>query len=322
MRDEDPGDSISGLVGLVAYIIFQVVLLVIEHIWWILGISAGVLILYLLIKYLKKVNLNGEMIWKWLLKYKRQVIYVVLSGIILVIFISNFWTVFLIMAVIWTVFLATDKLVKKFFGCRVCDVTGRLSGYNSHLDLEFDNDICYCCNGKHLVFKDKSDWYKIALKTGGEIKKLKRHLVLLDKQFQKYSSEVKIGGNVKSEGIISRDASKRNRFQKSKEELEAILDFHREIEKKAHIFLHELHIKMQDREWDKTLEDLERITFEARETALAIGDEAEFLEKCEKEFEEFEDLMESDLSDHIDPKLKLDISKASEKLRILLKESV
>ena len=37
--------------------------------------------------------------------------------------------------------------------CSVCDGVGRLYNYNSYLDIDFHNEICFCCKGKKSIWK-------------------------------------------------------------------------------------------------------------------------------------------------------------------------
>lgn len=318
MREENPGDGVGGIIGLITYITFLIVNFIIEHIWWVIGGIAAALIIFLFIKCLKKINLDKEIIWGWLVKNKKPLLYLVGSGAVLVIFRGSFWLVFVILCNVWILLYTVNHLIKKFFGCRVCDTTGRLSGYNINLGMEFDNDICYACGGRHLVFKDESDWYKISLKAAKEINKLEKNLKLLEDQSIQYSSDIKISENVFSKEVVNRDALRRQKFVAYKNKLESSLYVHHEIEKKAHIFMHEIYINRQYKKWDKVLDYWDEETVRAEEAALALGEEVKWLQKFGSELEDFEDFMDSENVTDVDEELRLDIEKATAKLKVLL----
>lgn len=290
------------------------------HIWWFFGISFYVFILGPTFRYMEMSDTEKQLLKAWFAKNKPILLYLVSSVLVLLIFRSKFWIVSLTLALIWIAFIAIDKLIRKFFGCRVCNATGRLSGYNPHLNIEFDNDVCYCCNGKQLVYKEKSDWYKIALKIRKEIIELKHNLTQLEKEHALYSSEAKIGKNVNVEKVLNRDTLLNKKFEENKESYKDKIQLHEEIEKRAHIFLHVFYVAEQQEKWVERIKVWNSKNLDAHESALILSGEAEIALKFSSVIESLENLLELEINSNVAEELRLDIEQATRKLKLLLLE--
>ena len=93
------------------------------------------------------------------------------------------------------------------------------------------------------------------------------------------------------------------------------------IEKQAHIAMHNYYVYNQQEKWDQDLEQWGQRNIEGFENALSLGDEAELTQKYSIEISSFESLLESDVNTEIAKELRLDIEKATEKLKVLFAQS-
>ncbi len=322
MSNENPKGI--GIIGAIIYGIFlflkTAVLFVITHIWWFAGILTIGLVTFAMFSYHRRTDAEKRRIRRFIYKHRKLPLYLIGGVIIFLIFQLSFKQTVLVLAGIVVLYFVFGLIIRKTHGCKVCDASGRLSGYNPHLDLEFERDLCYACSGKEVVFKDKSEWYDIALKARKEIIRLQQEQGRLENQFRLYSRQMRISKNANERILRNRDEQQRKQFEEYRKLVESKIIHYQQIEKNAHIFMHSYHIYNQQLKWDKSLEDRGDKNIESSEMALCASDETELTRKYSIELRGLETLMETEVHTNIAEELRLDIEKATEKLKVLLEE--
>ena len=207
------------------------------------------------------------------------------------------------------------QVIIDHFKCKVCLGIRMLNGHNSKLDLTFTNDPCYACSGK--IFKKKSEWYTIAIRAGKERKKLEVQRVELEKKRKNYASQIKISKNCNLRTVKIKDTQKKKQFKEYMQLINSKMNHYYQIEKNAHIAMYNYYIYNKQMEWDKDLEEWGEKNIEGYQNALTLADEAELTQRYSIEISSFESLLESDVNTEIAKELRLDIEKATAKLKAL-----
>ena len=325
MRNENPAVGILGLGVALFWVIYQGLVIAITFIinnLWILMLSAIIgLFIFLTLKYAKGRKLNKRQLWGYFAAHRLQLIFLMFAGTSTIILRKDNMIMALVIAGLVISYLILRFISSRFLKCKACNGAGLLSGHNAYLGIKFENDPCYVCSGTGKVLWKKSEWYHIAKKANVERKKLEaKRSILLNKR-KAYSSQVRISENVNLERLKSKDERKKDQFTEYEKLIDSKIDHYATIEKQAHIAMHNYYIYHQQEKWDKYLEQWGDKNIDGYQNVLALSDEAELTQRYSIEISSFESLLESDVNAEIAKELRLDIEKATEKLKALFAKS-
>ena len=167
------------------------------------------------------------------------------SSLILFILEADILLALIILGILTLTYFTLRLIIKRLYSCQACNGKGILSGENAYLELEFKNDICYCCHGKGIVFKGKSEWYDIAKQVRNQLAILQKKKTKLNQELQFHSSAIKISKHTKHQVIWNRESVTNRQVDELKSLLDAKINYYTEVERNAHIFMHSYYVFKQ-----------------------------------------------------------------------------
>jgi hypothetical protein len=224
-------------------------------------------------------------------------------------------TIIGIFALIILTLWVTSFLGRIFFGCQVCESTGVVNGHDMYLDINFNKNQCYACNGKRLMFKKKNDWYNTAMNA---VTKMRKHRQLIDeikRDLGNYQSTIKI-----SPGLVDKFIKKR--YQAQKKSLsdalaleEAQYELFQVIHQRAILMLHKQHLHLLQNRWDKRIKLTSEHKFDTYSKAISASEDIGISTLFEDEFTSLNQYLESFNDSAHNADLLQDIRQATERLK-------
>lgn len=207
------------------------------------------------------------------------------------------------------------KVFFYFFGCKVCNSSGKIDGHNNMLAINFEKDTCYVCGGAGIIFPSHNEWYRIALDADYQMKLHHKNCQELETQIQEYKANLKISSNLQDDHI-------HKRFEAQTKSLEKFLEFEKSqhelfkvIKVKAHLILHKKHLNKLQNRWEKLIARNGQNNIENYSLSISTGEDVRISNMFDSEVNYLSDYLDSVGEFEHTNDLISDVKKATEKLK-------
>ncbi|MDX1939188.1 MAG: hypothetical protein SFU99_01470 [Saprospiraceae bacterium] len=177
---------------------------------------------------------------------ERSAITIIVLALLVTLFIwliIFYWRIIIVSVLILLLLKQLYNYILHRIYCSYCNRTGKLKGYDEHLNIHFHgDDDCYICNGtgKNPQGAQKQ-WFKVAQIADGQLQKLHLEEELLLKKIARYRKKMKFSDQT-NEGILKSFSNILKQHNEQLATLETKIAAYQLAKRQALINAHNIHL--------------------------------------------------------------------------------